>query len=53
MQIQRTGVKTKTLVERTPYYNLHIGQTTQTGFMDNTHQQLLSALDNGPLSVGE
>ena len=36
MQIQRTGATTKSIIQKTPYYNLHVGQTSQTGFLDGT-----------------
>lgn len=36
MQIERTGTKSKSIIQQVPYYNLHIGQTTQSGFLDTT-----------------
>lgn len=40
MKIERTGVKVNTLVEKTPYYNLHIGKTDPRGFLDQTAQSI-------------
>lgn len=40
MKIERTGTKVNTLVEKTPYYNLHIGKTDPRGFLDQTAQSI-------------
>jgi len=36
MKVQQTGVKTKTIQEKTPYFNLQVGRTDATGFDDLT-----------------
>lgn len=36
LKIEKTGVKVSTIVEKTPYYNLHIGKTDPRGFLDLT-----------------
>jgi hypothetical protein len=37
MKIEQVGIKTSTIVDNIPYYNLHIGKTSSTGFIDQTH----------------
>jgi hypothetical protein len=32
MKIDPAGVKTRTLIEKTPYYNLKVGKTDSRGF---------------------
>jgi hypothetical protein len=36
MKVERSGIRTSTVVEKTPYYNLHIGKTDPRGFIDPT-----------------
>jgi len=38
MKREKTGTKVSTIVEKTPYYNLHIGKTDPRGFLDLTSQ---------------
>lgn len=33
-----------TIIDKTPYYNLHIGSTTSSGYQDTIHQALQSQL---------
>ena len=36
MSIEKTGVKTNIITEKTPYYNINIGRTDGSGFNDLT-----------------
>ena len=48
MKIERTGTKVSTIVEKTPYYNLHIGKTDPRGFLDLTAQAIHEDMKRGP-----
>jgi len=34
MKVETSGMKTRTIIDKTPLYNLHIGKTNSTGFTD-------------------
>lgn len=45
MQIHQVGVSTKTIVEQTPQYNLHVGSTDSQGFNDIIGQEISSKVN--------
>jgi hypothetical protein len=42
MKVEKAGVMTRTLIEKTPYYNMHVGKTDSRGFQDATTTQIMN-----------
>lgn len=48
MQIHQVGVSSKTIVEQTPQYNLHVGSTDSQGFNDIIGQEITNKVGASP-----